>query len=359
METARPPKKRRLWRLAAGALALGLVAVAALWLARPAIEEEEIPPAAPAPAGFLDGGAGFALQVGEVVTPYATFSTYALPGDTVRVEALFVGGEAEAQADGGDLTRVGPRRWRWAAPEAPGLSQIEVTSGEGETITLNAFTLVPFDHQSEAIGDYPLGDYEDEPMGGDSAYVEPPGFVRVTPGLADARVSPHFTLGQFLAKQESGWPKYLVLDPDLLLKLERVLYAVRRAGVDVQTLSVLSGFRTPAYNAAIGNETSYSRHLYGDAADVFVDADGDGQDGRRDRRRRGDARRRGMDGGARGRPLGLRVVPAARGRPRHLQPGAASRAVRPRGHARGAGAVVAPLAPDRLRGPRERKATSL
>ena len=68
-----------------------------------------------------------------------------------------------------------------------------------------------------------------------------------------------------------------MLDPDLLLKLERVLYAVRRAGVDVQTLSVLSGFRTPAYNAAIGNETSYSRHLYGDAADVFVDADGDGQ----------------------------------------------------------------------------------
>jgi len=38
----------------------------------------------------------------------------------------------------------------------------------------------------------------------------------------------------------------------------------------------MSGFRTPAYNAAIGNHTVYSRHLWGDAADIYVDADGDG-----------------------------------------------------------------------------------
>jgi hypothetical protein len=39
----------------------------------------------------------------------------------------------------------------------------------------------------------------------------------------------------------------------------------------------MSGFRTPAYNASIGNTTIYSRHLWGDAADVYVDADGDGR----------------------------------------------------------------------------------
>ncbi|MCG6988905.1 MAG: hypothetical protein LJF06_12095 [Gemmatimonadetes bacterium] len=38
----------------------------------------------------------------------------------------------------------------------------------------------------------------------------------------------------------------------------------------------MSGFRTPAYNAAIGNQTVYSRHLWGDAAAVYVDADGNG-----------------------------------------------------------------------------------
>ena len=42
------------------------------------------------------------------------------------------------------------------------------------------------------------------------------------------------------------------------------------------SLAVMSGFRTPAYNAAVGNTTVYSRHLWGDAADVYVDADGNG-----------------------------------------------------------------------------------
>ena len=267
----RPP----LTRLLLGVLALAVLAVGALWMLGP--EDEPPPPAAaaPAPEGFLDGGAGFAVQVGDLAIPYDTFAVTALPGETLRVEALFVT-DAEAGASDGTLAEAGPRTWRWTAPATPGLSRIEVTSAEDETVALHAFTLVPFDHESDAIGDYRIGDYEDEPHGGSPAYEPPPGFVRVTPALADVDVAPHFELGQFLAKQESGWPKYLVLSPELLLKLERVLFAVNEAGVEAHTLSVLSGYRTPAYNAAIGNDTNYSRHLYGDAADVFVDADGDG-----------------------------------------------------------------------------------
>jgi uncharacterized protein YcbK (DUF882 family) len=37
----------------------------------------------------------------------------------------------------------------------------------------------------------------------------------------------------------------------------------------------MSGYRTPAYNKAIGNGT-YSRHVWGGAADIFVDDNGDG-----------------------------------------------------------------------------------
>ena len=273
-------RRARLGRLLAAAVGLGVLGVGALWLARPALDEappEPPPVAEPAPPGLLDGGAGFAVQVGRVVTPYSPFAAYALPGDTLRVEALFTAGDVEAEASGGTLVRVGDRRWDWVAPAAPGLSRVRVTDARGETVTLHAFTLEPFDHASDAIGEYAIGDYEDTPMNGNPRYDEPPGFVRVTPELADVRVSPHFTLGQFLAKQASGWPKYVLVDPALLLKLERILYAVRRAGVDAETLSVLSGFRTPAYNAAIGNTTVYSRHLYGDAADVFVDVDGDGR----------------------------------------------------------------------------------
>ena len=42
------------------------------------------------------------------------------------------------------------------------------------------------------------------------------------------------------------------------------------------TLPILSGFRTPWFNRSTGNTTDYSRHLWGDAADVFIDRDGDG-----------------------------------------------------------------------------------
>lgn len=54
-----------------------------------------------------------------------------------------------------------------------------------------------------------------------------------------------------------------------------MLAAVNAKGHDVSTLHVMSGYRTPYYNRKIGNTTEYSRHLYGDAADIYVDADGD------------------------------------------------------------------------------------
>ncbi len=249
-----------------------------LWLSQPVVESEVAPPppAEPAPPGFLDGGAGFALQVDDLAIPYTPFAVYPLPGDTLQIEALFVAGAAEAAADAGTLVRSSPRAWRYAAPTEPGLSHVRVTDAAGESITLNVLTRVPFDHTTDAINDYEIGDYQDEPMNGNPVYEEPTGFVRVTPELRDVAVSPHFALGQFLAKQASDWPKYLVLDEALLLKLERVLSAVNEAGVRAPSLTVMSGFRTPAYNAAIGNTTVYSRHLYGDAADVYVDANGDG-----------------------------------------------------------------------------------
>ena len=50
----------------------------------------------------------------------------------------------------------------------------------------------------------------------------------------------------------------------------------RAAGIDASTFRILSGYRTPFYNRSIGNETHYSRHVYGDAADIYVDEDGDG-----------------------------------------------------------------------------------
>jgi hypothetical protein len=83
-------------------------------------------------------------------------------------------------------------------------------------------------------------------------------------------------LGQFVSKQPGGFPKYLVLRERLLIKLELLLEEARKAGIRATTFRIMSAYRTPSYNRSIGNETRYSRHVYGDAADIYVDEDGDG-----------------------------------------------------------------------------------
>jgi len=101
------------------------------------------------------------------------------------------------------------------------------------------------------------------------------GFVEVTKKNKDLFITPHFQLKQFLCKQTSNWPKYVVLNPILLLKLEHIVTTLNKRGLDASTLFVMSGYRTPYYNKAIGN-VKYSRHIYGDAADIYVDENLDG-----------------------------------------------------------------------------------
>ena len=75
----------------------------------------------------------------------------------------------------------------------------------------------------------------------------------------------------------------------LLVLLEGLLQSVRNAGYPVDTFGVISGYRTPHYNKMIGNVPN-SRHVYGDAMDLYVDQDGDGNmddlngDGERNRK---------------------------------------------------------------------------
>ena len=107
-------------------------------------------------------------------------------------------------------------------------------------------------------------------------YKNPRGFVRVTKENSNILLTPHFTLGQFLCKQDSDYPKFIVLQENLLLLLENVLSEVRRSGFNIDTLGFISGYRTPYYNRKIKN-VQYSRHVYGDAADIFIDVDKDGR----------------------------------------------------------------------------------
>lgn len=184
-------------------------------------------------------------------------------GISGAIRALFVTPAEAARIDPGNTPRPGVR----ALPGAPGLVEIVLT---------------PFSAKVDGrLGGYVLGrwPFEDRPPTS-PAYADPRGFVEVTPETASLHVSKHFTLREFLTKNQAGlWPKYLVLEPRLLDKLELTIAKLHEMGYPVRNLFVMSGFRTPDYNALdLGpkGRSSVSRHLYGDAADVYPDDDGKG-----------------------------------------------------------------------------------
>ncbi len=227
---------------------------------------------------FEDGVSAFAVEVGEWTIPYRVFGLFVAPGDTLGIRPLSVtqpGGAWHVSAQSGALAQTGDDVWTWTAPTDPGPYPIRVAdTSTGEFVTLHAFVGVPFDHSTDALDGYRIGAYADHDG---PVNQKPPLFVRLTPDVADVAVSPHFTVGQFVAKQVSDYPKYLVMSTRLLLKLEGLLQAANEAGISARTFTVMSGYRTPHYNRSIGNTTTLSRHLFGDGADIFIDDDGDGQ----------------------------------------------------------------------------------
>jgi len=149
-------------------------------------------------------------------------------------------------------------------------------------------TLTPFSaKRGGRIGEYMLGSWPGErskrtgpPKAPSDRYANPRGFIQVTPETQNTKVSAHFELRHFLTKnQPNVWPKYLVLELRLIDKLELVLDDLTAHGVDVSGVTVMSGFRTPSYNEGGGNtagRAGLSRHMYGDAADIYIDGDHNG-----------------------------------------------------------------------------------
>lgn len=171
------------------------------------------------------------------------------------------------------------------APDQPGIYKlaVELRDATKAIDDLSVITLVPrASKRGGKIGLYYLGNWPYEGGGRPKGprYAPPSGFIEVTPQNQNTYVSEHFRLRDFLTKdQRNVWPKYLLLDPLLIDKLELTIQELERRGVNVEHVSVMSGFRTPRYNHSGGNtagRANLSRHMYGDAADIFVDNDRNG-----------------------------------------------------------------------------------
>jgi hypothetical protein len=176
------------------------------------------------------------------------------------------------------------------APKGAGVWSVLLAIGNAvrPVADFNVITLLPFSaKQRGKVGLYYVGNWPNEKgsvgprKAPSSAYANPAGFIEVTEQNADTPVSDHFKLRDFLTHdQPTVWPKYLVLQQKLIDKLELVLTDLEAHGVDVHGVRVMSGFRTPQYNAGGGNtggRANLSRHMYGDASDIYIDSNGDGQ----------------------------------------------------------------------------------
>ena len=223
------------------------------------------------------------LAIGLLLVAALAGSVSASPADTTRWPLPFLGKSGKLRIIPSQAARVLrlPALERLFAAKSqdldPGFHDTEMAAPDGEAVHL--FSLVPFAAKEHGLlGSYRLGVWPGERTGGEGV---PDGFIPVTRANADLAVSKRFHLADFLTHdQPMIWPKYLVLSPRLLDKLELLADALEAAGRSSH-LVVMSGFRTPQYNARgvgrRGGRAKDSQHIYGNAADVYVDADEDGR----------------------------------------------------------------------------------
>jgi uncharacterized protein YcbK (DUF882 family) len=215
---------------------------------------------------------------------------FALPGDTVTYPLDLPGDQgalAYQWVAVSDRSRAAgePRPLAGStlvAPADPGFYHLALVRGterrvvDGPTLAVK----VPFARKlGTMLNGYRIGTYLAERLGG---HERPDGFVEVAADQVDLPLSKHFRLGDFLTHDaQRSWPRYAALEPKLLDKLELVIAEIARVnGRDPNvsvSVEVSSGFRTPLHNRSVKWSAGDSRHQYGDAADVTIDANFDGR----------------------------------------------------------------------------------
>ena len=197
-----------------------------------------------------------AVEIDGSAPPYPVWHYTVLPGEGLRIDPA----AGETVTIDGEVFAGGA----WSADE-PGNHTLVVEGADGRVLEASLFVLTPSSEIDSRgyVGEFRMGFYPKD---------TPEGFIRLEKGQGGMGVSPSFNVGQFLCKQQPGvWPKYLLVSDDNLVRLETLLADLKAEGLtEADTLFVMSGFRSPFYNSAIGS-AKFSRHMYGDAADVYID----------------------------------------------------------------------------------------
>ena len=250
-------------RVCKRAVELALLCCIAFWPA--VLAGDDLPP-------------GDRFRARSLTYPYEEGSIFAMPGEKIPLSVSAPKSRLYSiDAPQGGLVASGPNKWVWEAPIKPGLYPLKAKSPTGETLAdFSVFVMVPSTAVRKGVlNAYQIGFYPETPLKGNPIYVPPRGFIEVTRENEDTKVSPNFRVKEFLTKQKSGYPKYLVLDEQLVFLLEAIGSHLEPRGWDADDLFVMSGYRTPHYNKQL-DDTKYSLHQWGRAADIFLDKDQNG-----------------------------------------------------------------------------------
>jgi hypothetical protein len=183
-------------------------------------------------------------------------------------ETVMPGKGLDISLPAGHMLMINGSAWTpsWRVPKTAQTLSARLMSGSDTVAKINIFVLEPLSNIDSKgwLNGYRIGTYPRNP---------PEGFIRLDgPEDREHDLSPHFKVGQFLCKQQPGhWPKYVLVSQNNVRRLEALLTSLNDdKTTDAETFFVMSGFRTPFYNSAIGS-AKFSRHMYGDAADIYVD----------------------------------------------------------------------------------------
>ncbi len=174
---------------------------------------------------------------------------------------------------------------RMLAPDTAGFFRLALLKGNGQRDVegLTLAVLVPFDEkEGSMLRGYHIGTYLSERVRRPTRVPPPEGFLEITERDLALPITTHLSVRDFLNQDgQKVWPRYAAVSPKLLDKLELVIAEVTRwhgqgSRPNLQ-LDVTSGFRAPEHNRRVRRAARDSQHQYGDAADIQIDANGDGK----------------------------------------------------------------------------------
>lgn len=193
-------------------------------------------------------------------------------------------------------------------PNTPGTYYIPLAvSSSGGNREFELCVVVPYQAAARrtttgwdvTVDNQPIGSYRHPSRSGNAkvrnnpeCYQPPVWWLRITETNASFEVAPGLTAGELVVASDDTGEKHIDLVPvcyPMWLAIGTLRKALEERGIPGRSCKLLSMFRAPTYNRGIGSN-AFSRHVYGDAFDFFIDLEDNGMasdlngDGRLDRR---------------------------------------------------------------------------